>query len=235
MNETTTTPDNNNTDTSTTKKTRTTRTLPNAQHDLLTLADNALKKWQETNELTLLWVTPDAFKKTVEDFRAFLNERVDVGSGRGSQTQTLNNLDKQINKAVEEVKLAILVKFGKSQGKAYFSEFGISRQGSGLRLPTDRNMRLSALGLFIKAIKKYGIQVVEYNNDFFENILPTYTEAFEATQKTDSTVAVSVSNKNDMRKQVETVLGALYNLVKLNYPNTYEGELRAWGFQKEKY
>jgi hypothetical protein len=234
MNETTITT-NNNAEVTPTKKARTTRLLPNSQHDLLTLADNALKKWSETSFLTLLWVTPDEFKKTVEDFRIFLNERVDVGSERGSQTQTLNNLDKKINQAVEEVKLAILVKFGKSQGKAYFSEFGITKQGNSLRLPTDRNMRLSALGLFTKAIKKYAIQIVVFETSFFERILPAYAEAFEATQKTDSTVAVSVSNKNDVRKQVEIVLSALNNLVKLNYPNTYEGELRAWGFQKEKY
>lgn len=235
MNESLIITDNNNNEVNTSKKIKNTRIMPSSQYNLLTLADNAVKKWQENPALTLLWINPDAFKKTIEDFRIFLNERTDAGSERGSQTQTLKNLDTQINQVVEEVKLAILVKFGKDKGKAYFSEFGISKQSKSLRLPSDRNLRVTALNLFIKAIKKYKIQVVGFDSEFFDTILTNYVEAFEATQKTDSTVAVSVSNKNDVRKQVETTLTALYNLVKLNYPNTYEGELRAWGFQKEKY
>lgn len=235
MNESLIITDNNNNEVSTSKKIKNTRIMPSSQYNLLTLADNAVKKWQENPALTLLWTNADVFKKTIEDFRIFLNERTDAGSERGSQTQTLKNLDTQINQVVEEVKLAILVKFGKDKGKAYFSEFGISKQSKSLRLPSDRNLRVGALNLFIKAIKKYKIQVVGFDSNFFDTILTDYIEAFEATQKTDSTVAVSVSNKNDVRKQVETTLTALYNLVKLNYPNTYEGELRAWGFQKEKY
>jgi hypothetical protein len=222
----------------TTPKTRrinATRSLPVAQHDLMTLAENVSKKWIDTPVLTLLWTNPVDFKKLVQEFRIFLESRVEAGSGRSSQTQTLKDLDKQINKAVEEIKLAILVKFGKDKGRAYYSEFGISKQGSAYKIPNDRNMRLSALSLFVKAVRNHGLKVVGFDEAFFDTILPAYNEAFEASQKTDSTVAVNVSNKNDLRRQVEAVLNALHGLIRINYPNTYEGELRSWGFQKEKY
>jgi hypothetical protein len=77
--------------------------------------------------------------------------------------------------------------------------------------------------------------IVNFGTSFFENIAQSYAQAFEATQKTDSTVSINVGNKNEARKQIEAVLTALYHLVKINYPNTYERELRSWGFQKEKY
>lgn len=218
-----------------TKKSTATRYLPVAQHDLLTLAENVSKKWADTPYFTLLWTNAVDFKKLVQEFRNFLESRVEAGSGRSSQTQTLKDLDTQINKAVEEIKLAILVKFGKAKGRAYYNEFGISKQGGNYKIPSDRNMRLSALPLFVKAVKNHDLKVVGFDDRFFETILPTYTDAFEASQKTDSTVAVSVSNKNDLRKQIEAVLNALQGLIKINYPNTYEGELRSWGFQKEKY
>lgn len=224
-----------NTSTPKIKKVNATRSLPVAQHDLMTLAENVSKKWEETPALTLLWTNPADFKKLVQEFRVFLENRVEAGSGRSSQTQTLKDLDTQINKAVEEIKLAILVKFGKEKGKAYYNEFGISKQGAGYKIPSDRNMRLSALPLFVKAVKNHDFKIVGFDDTFFDTILSTYTEAFEASQKTDSTVAVSVGNKNDLRKQIEAVLTALHGLIKINYPNTYEGELRGWGFQKEKY
>lgn len=217
------------------KRNKTTNFLPTSQFDLLTLAENAVTKWLENPQLTLMWVKVDDFKKTVNDFRVFLEQRVEVGSGRGSQTQTLNDLDKEINKAVLEVKTAILAKFGTTKGKAYFSEFGIVKQNGSLRLPIDRNQRVNALSLFVKAINTHKLQVVGFDSSFFDTILPTYTEAFQATRQTDSAVSISVGNKNDLRKQVETVLSALNTLIKVNYSNTYEGELRGWGFQKEKY
>jgi hypothetical protein len=223
------------TETTKPKKTRTTSFLPASQFDLLTLAEIAAKKWEENPQITLMWANVDAFRKTVSEFRSFLEQRVEAGSGRGSQTQTLKDLDKQINQAVVEVKTAIMAKFGSTKGKAYFGEFGIVKQNNNLRLPNDRNQRSNALSLFVRAVKSHKLQVVEFDSAFFDNILPTYLEAVQATQKTDSAVSISVGNKNDLRKQVETVLSALNTLIKVNYPNTYEGELRGWGFQKEKY
>jgi hypothetical protein len=209
-----------------------TSNIPSSQFDLLTLADNVATKWEANPQITLLWMQPDKFKKLVDDFRTFLGERMDIGSGRGSQTQTLKELDKQINQAVEEVKIAILAKFGKNKGKAYFGEFGIIKQSNSLRLPIDRNQRINALPLLVKGIKTHNLQITDFDANFFDTILANYTGAFQATQKTDSAVASSVGNKNDLRKQVEAVLSALNTLIKVNYPNTFEGELRSWGFQK---
>lgn len=217
------------------KKSRTTSFLPASQFDLLTLADSVANKWAENPQLTLMWVKVEEFKKTVSEFRTFLEQRVEAGSGRGSQTQTLNDLDKQINKAVIETKAAILAKFGTAKGKAYFGEFGIVKQGGVMRLPNDRNQRVNALSLFVKAVKAHNLQVVGFDLTFFDSLLDAYTEAFKATRETDSAVSINVGNKNDLRKQVETVLSALNTIIKVNYPNTYEGELRGWGFQKEKY
>lgn len=217
------------------KNSKKTRLLPTSQFDLLTLAENVATKWEATPQITLLWMKSADFKKMVTDFRAFLGERVDVGSGRGSLTQNLKELDTQINKAVEETKIAILAKFGKEKGKAYFSEFGITKQKSKIAIPSDRNQRINALPLFVKAVKTHSLQVTGFDATFFDKIVEDYNKAFQATQKTDSAISTSVSNKNDLRKQVEAVVSAINTLIKVNYPNTYEGELRGWGFQKEKY
>lgn len=219
----------------TSKKTKTTRNIPRSQFDLLTLAENIANKWEATPQLSLLWMKPADFKKIVADFRTSLGERLDAGSGRSSLTQNLKDLDTKINKAVEETKIAILAKFGKEKGKAYFSEFGITKQGSKYGIPTDRNIRLNALPLLEKAVKTHSLQVTGFETAFFETIVADYTQAFQATQTTDSNVSTSVGTKNDLRKKVEAVVSAINTLIKVNYPDTYAGELRGWGFQKEKY
>lgn len=226
---------NTTADNTTTPKTRSIGIVPRAQFDVLTLAENVLNKWANTPQITLIWTNPEEFKKLVIEYRNYLQERVDVGSNRGSQTQTLRDLDTQINKAVEEVKINIMAKFGREKGKAYFSEFGIVRQNSKYSIPTDRNQRLNALPLLAKAIKNHGLVVAGFDGDFFETIADNYTNAVQNAQKTDSMVAISVGNKNDLRRQVEEVITALHAVIKANYPKTFEGELRGWGFHKEKY
>jgi hypothetical protein len=216
-------------------KTKATGIMPRSQFDVLNLAENAAEKWEQTPQITLLWTNAGEFKKLVSEYKNFLQERVEVGSGRSSQTQTLKNFDSQINKAVEEIKIAIMAKFGKDNGKAYYAEFGIVKQSRHFTIPTDRNQRVSSLLLLSKAINNHKLQVINFDNTFFETIANDYTMALQATQKTDSSISVSVGNKNDLRKQIETILTTLHIVIKANYPNTYEGELRGWGFQKEKY
>lgn len=217
------------------KKNKRAKSLPESQFNLVALAETVSNKWLDNPQITLLWMKSSEFKTLVSEFRIFLDKRIEAGSGRSSQAQTLQSLDKEVNQVVEEVKIAILAKFGREKGKAYFSEFGIIKQNNKISIPNDRNQRISALPLLVKAIKNHNLQIVGYTTGFFETLVNDYTIAFQAAQTTDSAISVSVSNKNDLRKQVEAVLSALKTLIKINYPNTYEGELRGWGFQKEKY
>lgn len=214
------------------KNTNSKSNLPTSQRDLLTLAEDALEKWQNTPEITLLWMNTTDFTQIVANFKDNLNAKRDAKSGRSVQTQTLKDLDTEIDNAVEEIKFAILAKFGREKGKAYFAEFGIAKIGRGYRLPADRNQRLSALSLLAGAVQKYTLSVVGYEASFFENIVANYETAFKTTQNTDSVVSKSVSDKNEAMEKVKKILRALHTLVKVNYPDTYEGELRTWGFQK---
>ncbi len=60
-------------------------------------------------------------------------------------------------------------------------------------------------------------------------------EHVTATHSTSGTISKVVQDKNDCRKKIQGTLNGLILLIKANYPDTYSGELRNWGFQKEKY
>jgi hypothetical protein len=217
------------------KQPRKTNTIPVKQADILNLAEVVCSKWEATPAITLQWISVAEFKKVIIEFKNSLEQRIQVGSGRQSKTKMLKNLDTALNQAVEAVKIAVLGVFGKEDGKSYFSEFGIVKTNKTFKLPNDRNQRQQALETLIKGIEKHNLVVVKYPIDFFKETQKQYQILLQETQTIDSTVASEVSNKNESIKQVEKVLNALIYIIKGNYPDTYKGELRAWGFQKEKY
>jgi hypothetical protein len=147
----------------------------------------------------------------------------------------LRNLDGSLHKAVEELKIVILSKFGKENGRAYFSEFGIVKIKGGFRLPADRNQKMQAVDTLIKGMEKYALAPVEYPLSFFKETKAQYDALMQEAQNIDGTVASEVGAKNEAIKQVEKVLSSIVLLLKANYPDTYKAELRSWGFQKEKY
>jgi hypothetical protein len=206
--------------------------IPEAQFELQTVAQNVLEKWKNTPQIILTWVNPADFEALITKFNAFLGEKSNVGSKRATQTHTLGELDKQIDKAVEQVKIAVFGKFGKEKGKAYFAEFGISKQGTNgsYKIPADRSQRLNILPLFVKAVAEHQIKTPEFKAEFFQSIVNEYQTAFNATQSTNSTIATSVGNKNEVMKEIKQVLQSLVLVIKANYPKTYTSELRGWGF-----
>ena len=225
----------NTTPEKTEKQTRKTNTIPVKQADILNLAEVVIQKWLATPTITLQWIKVEEFKSLVGDFKNSLEQRIQVGSSRQSKTKSLKNLDDALSNAVEDVKIAILSTFGREDGKSYFSEFGIVKSNKTFKLPQDRSQRLQSLEMLMRGIEKHQLNIAKYPLDFFKEMQTEYQKLLLETQQIDSTVASEVSNKNEAIKQVEKVLNALIYIIKVNYPDTYKGELRAWGFQKEKY
>lgn len=217
------------------KKPRKTATLPEKQAVMLTVAEIAVKKWITTPEIKLLWIKSENFNTLVQQFKTSLGQRIEASNSRQPKTKSLQNLDIKINEAVEELKIAILGKFGKKDGKSYYSEFGIIRDKQAYKFPKERSQRQQSLEILIKGLEKYQLNVTNYSLEAFKDMQTQYNALMEETQDIDSTVSTEVGNKNELMKKVEKVLNSLIWIIKGNYPDTYASELRAWGFQKEKY
>ncbi|MDX2306415.1 MAG: hypothetical protein NW226_26635 [Microscillaceae bacterium] len=217
------------------KKVRKTNTIPAKQTALLDLTESVAKKWVSSHDITLRWMKPEDFNKLVQEFKASLEQRIQVGSGRQSKTKQLKNLDATVNKIAEEIKIAILNKFGKEDGKSYFSEFGITKISKSFKFPNERSERIQALTTLIQGLEKHQINIRNYSLEFFKDLKLQYDTLMTETKGIDSTVSSEVGTKNELIKQIEKVLNSLIWVIKGNYPDTYASELRAWGFQKEKY
>jgi hypothetical protein len=209
--------------------------IPAKQLDMLNLAEAVLEKWTNTPFITLQWVTVEEYKKLVMQFKTSLEQRLQVGSGRQTKTMLLRALDADLHKAVEELKICILGKFGRERGRSYFSEFGIIKTNRVFRLPIDRNQKVQALDMLVKGLEKYAIEPVDYPVVFFKKTRDEYDKLMQEAYTIDSAVASEVGVKNEAIKHIEKVLASLVFVIRGNYPDTYKSELRGWGFQKEKH
>ncbi|MCA6421730.1 MAG: hypothetical protein IM568_02795 [Flavobacterium sp.] len=85
------------------------------------------------------------------------------------------------------------------------------------------------------AIAANGFNDITYGKDFWLDIQSKFNELLSAASDTDSIVSNKVGDKNALKIEIKKALNSIVLVIKGNYPDTYKQELRAWGFQKEKY
>lgn len=210
------------------------RKLPESDINLADVARQVAQIWQNKN-LNLQWITAADFKTLVDDFSAQLQVRMQEGTLRPQITARLKELDKTINKHLSYVKNYLIEEVGKNNAPAYYAQLGIERIGSVYKLPTDRNNRQSALQMLIKGIAERGYGDRTYGTAFWQVILDEYTKLMNQAVEMDSAISDKVNIKNQTKDQVKKVLNALIYLIRANYPDSFNAELRIWGFHKEKY
>ncbi len=215
--------------------TRKRRNIPKADGDLATLATTAAPKWLGTPGLTLMWTTSNAFETAAKAFKVGLQQRRDTGALRPGYTYTMNELDDHIEEALKEVKIYIQRKFKSAGAAAQYPRYGLIHRGDRWIMPTDRDDLKVSLNSMAAAIAADGFGDEEYGNMFWQDLNTAYNTAFMAAKNTDGSVSQKVGAKEAGKEYIVKVLNALIHLLQANYPDTYEEELRAWGFQKEDY
>ena len=212
-----------------------TRNIPNTDADFLTLAKAVGAKWKATPTIKLLWMDEPTYKVLVDSYATHLDNRLSVGSNRSSQTQTLANINKQIDTAVEGVKTYILKKFKKANTTAQFSRYGIIKQSGSYRLPKDNDKRLIALPLMAGAIVADGFGAEEFGTSFWKTITASFTTALNNTIDTTKNISNKVAVKTTDREKIHKILIAIRHIIYGNYPDTSNQVLREWGFIKQNF
>ena len=116
-----------------------------------------------------------------------------------------------------------------------YATFGIQSKGGHYNLPDDIDGRAAALGTLLTAIRDNGLDDKEYGRAFWDDIKARFDELASQTTSLSSTISVKVGDKKELKKELLLALNSLIKAVQANYPHTWKEELRAWGFQKERY
>ncbi len=210
------------------------RKVPTKELELGAVASLASAKWATSNWLVLLWLTSAEFMTIVNNFNAILRALNRSDGEKGDAVKQFQLLNAEIDDSIAYVKGYILEKFKKARAKSMYPLFGINDSGN-YYLPPDHQSRKEALGTLIDGIREHGFQDREYGLEYWTLIKEQYDPLAEATIGLTGDISVKVGDKNELKKRVKLGLNALIKTVQANYPFTWEEELRAWGFQKERY
>ena len=216
-------------------KKQTVRNVPAKDADFSTLALSVNAEWKLNPMLTLLWITQSAFEILANSYAVNLATRLNVGSNKPAQTQTLKQFNNQIDEAVTDVKTYIEKKFKKKNADAQFARYGIVKVGSNYRLPKDNDKRLLALPLMAAAIAADGFGAEEFGTAFWTATISGFKTALKVTTDTSKTVSNKVSAKDSDREQIHKVIAAITHLIAANYPDNANAIMREWGFIKQNY
>ena len=212
-----------------------TKSLPAKELELGAIATLASAKWTVSTWLTLLWLTPAEFATLVVNYKAALTIRNISGGTKKGVVQSMKLINKEIDDAMVYVKGYILEIFKKDRAKSMYATFGIQSKDGHYNLPDDIDGRAAALGTLLTAIRDNGLDDKEYGRAFWDDIKARFDELASQTTSLSSTISVKVGDKKELKKELLLALNSLIKAIQANYPHTWKEELRAWGFQKERY
>lgn len=196
--------------------------------------------WGKEPWFVLRWKTQADFAKLVADFSSSLTEKRGAATARTPQSQRLQELDDQMDEGLRILKSYVNEDsdYNKAKTDARLPGFGLVKtsRGGGLRLSGDRDERLTALrDLLLPAVAKAPFAKRDYGTAFWQTRFDEYETLLSETGGLAGKVSKSVSQKDTAKLELRRVLQAVVYALKANFPDTFEAELRAWGFRKESY
>ena len=209
--------------------------VPETDIDFGSVVKKVKEKWNLSTWLTLQYLTSAQFAVKSDSYLEVLNARIEYGKSRPQVTNSLANINKEIDTRVSNVKGYIADKYGKENATSYYPAFGIDFNNKSYSIARDQNTRLEALQLMANAIVEHDFIDKTYGQAFWEGVKTKFTNFLENASQLDASVSSKVGDKNILKKELKKALNSIVLIVKANYPENYKQELRVWGFQKEKY
>ena len=209
--------------------------VPAADVDFGKVAKDVAIAWNSKPEITLAWATVAQFTAETTEYNAKLALRMQAGGNRPQITQALFQIDTEMDDALAYVKGYILERYKKEAAPSYYSAFGIVHKTNKYVFPKDRNNRLASLELMLGGLIDHGFGDKDYGTNFWEDKKNKYETLLNEATNNDGNISIKVSSKNLLKEALKKKMNALINVLRANYPDSYKAELRAWGFQKEKY
>ncbi|MBC7449492.1 MAG: hypothetical protein H7330_15685 [Hymenobacteraceae bacterium] len=214
--------------------------IPQSDASLFDVGSGVEARWTAVPALTLLWLTRAAYSTALADFGTNLTEKRRVAAERSPGVERLVELDDVAEDALPFLRGYIDEEAGsKTKGKAQYTAHGLEQKGKRYRWAIDRNERVKGVQMLLAKLGT-GASALPYANRkygaaFWQAWLAEYKPLVEKSGADAGTVSHKVSRKDEAKKTVRKALQAIIFLLKANYPDTFEAELRQWGFRKESY
>jgi hypothetical protein len=214
---------------------RRTSQLPASDVALAALVTQAAAAWTASELPALLWLPKADFAALAAAYAQGRDAADAAGDQRAPQSQRLKQLDTLLDKNLRYVKSYLAEAHDEDEGRSYYPEFGIVRENKTYGLPKARAERVKALQKLLLALPAHDLGKKKYGTAFWQPLAQEYAQLVQASTESAGQRSAKVSGKDQHEAQVRQALRALIHHLKANYPDTFEAQLRAFGFQKERY
>ncbi|MDQ2771951.1 MAG: hypothetical protein M3Y54_15795 [Bacteroidota bacterium] len=213
--------------------------IPKKDGPLAEVGRLVAEAWGKETWFTLRWKTQADFAKLAADFGLAITEKRGAAAARTTQSQRLQELDDQFGEGLRILRKYINEDSGYSKDRtdARLPGFGlVANKNGGFILSRDRGERLKALRDFLlPALAAAPFAKREFGTAYWQPRFDEYKDLLGKTDGLAGKVSKSVSAKDTAKLELRQVLQAVVYGLKANFPDTFDAELRAWGFRKESY
>ncbi|WP_035568038.1 hypothetical protein [Hymenobacter sp. IS2118] len=213
--------------------------IPKKDGPLAEVGRLVAEAWGKETWFALRWKTQADFAKLAAEFGTAITEKRGAAAARTPQSQRLQELDDQFDEGLRILKKYLNEDSGydKARTDARLPGFGlIARKSGGYALSADRNERLKALrDLLLPSVAAAPFAARDYGTAYWQTRFDEYKTLLGQTDGLAGKVSKSVSRKDAAKGELRKVLQAVVYALKANFPDTFEAELRSWGFRKESY
>jgi hypothetical protein len=209
--------------------------LPTNPIVLSVLATKAAETWATSELPPLLWLPKADLTALAATYAQHRDTADAAGDQRTPQSKRLQVLDKLFDKSLKYVKGYLAEAHDEDEGRAYYPEFGIVQESKNYQLPSARAERVKAVAKLLSALKTHDFDKKKYGAAHWQPLATEYTQLVQASTETAGQRSGKVAVKDQGEQAVRKALRALIHHIKANYPDTFEAQLRGFGFQKESY
>lgn len=205
--------------------------LPDGQFELATLAETAADAWDGSPLPGLLWCPKTKFREMAVAYRASVGTADEADDALSPTAERLRELDRETSAGITFVIGYLKDKYGREVAKGYYDEFGFK----GGRFATARPKRAKQLPKLLAALVKHGFDKNKYGTAFWQPLAAEYAPLAKTSSGVRQDTSSEVGKKNVQEKPLRKALRALRLSIRANFPDTYEAELRHFGFLAESF
>ncbi|WP_210519383.1 hypothetical protein [Hymenobacter terricola] len=213
--------------------------IPKKDGPLAEVARLVADAWGKETWFLLRWKAQADFAQLVAEFSTAITAKRGAATARTPQSQRLQELDDQFDEGLRILKKYVNEDSGydKARTDARLPGFGLlANKNGGFILSRDRDQRLVALrDMLLPSVAAAPFAAREFGSAYWQTRFDEYKILLGQTDGLAGKVSKSVSQKDTAKLELRKVLQAVVYALKANYPDTFEAELRSWGFRKEGY
>ncbi len=188
------------------------------------------------DNLELRWLLNPALLAHATAQQAAVSGKKNLVAGRPVQTQAMKDAVRDMSKPLTELRGLLKKKF-KENYAAYYPQFGLVQTAGDWRLPVDHDVLVENLrDMLLPKLVEHGFdQDPDTGTAVWQPLLDKLDTANTAAAGTDATRAKAVADTTPQDALTEKALRALVHLVQAQFPDTWDGVLRGWGWRKASF